>query len=88
VAHHKSAIKRIKTSEKSRIRNKSKRTSLRTMQRKLATSDAQTVVVTASKLVATADRAARKGIIHKNKASRLKSQAQKKAALAIKAAAK
>lgn len=86
MAHHRSAIKRIKTSEKSRIRNKLKRTALRTIQRIILTSEGEKVAQAAKNLASTADRAARKGIIHKNKASRLKARAQKKAALALKAA--
>ncbi len=86
MAHHKSAVKRIKTSERSRIRNKSKKTTLRTAQKAVLTSSGETTVSAANKLASLADRAARKGIIHRNKAARIKSAAQKKAAASRKSA--
>jgi len=85
LAHHKSAIKRIRTSENARVRNRANRSALRTVVRKLEKADAKTLPTVSKEVASVADHMARKGIIHKNKAARLKSQAQKKAAKAAKA---
>ena len=74
LAHHKSAIKRIRQNEKKRQRNRYVTTTMRSAIKKLEqavqaqqTSDAQTLL---QKTVSIIDRAASKGVIHKNKASR------------------
>ena len=84
MAHHKSAIKRIRTSEKSRKRNKSRQTVIRTIVRKLSKTEGEAAVKVGNELCSAVDRMVRKGLIHKNKASHLKSAAQKKMATAAK----
>lgn len=78
----KSAIKRVKTNEKRRAQNASQKSALRTaiknFESSLAANDveaAKTAFVTAIKKI---DKAATKGLIHKNAASRQKSRLQKK----------
>ena len=72
------AKKRVRQSEKARTRNASQRSDMRTAVKKLLrtieggdTSAMQTVFIETSSAL---DRAARKGLIHKNKAARLKSR--------------
>ena len=71
------AKKRVRQSEKARAHNASQRSAMRTAVKKLLRtieggdkSAMQTVFIEASSAL---DRAARKGLIHKNKAARLKS---------------
>ena len=71
---HKSAKKRLITSLKRQIRNRAAKSSLRSALRKyreMNTEDQKGAFVA---LESTLDRAAQKGIIHKNKASRWKSR--------------
>lgn len=74
MAHHKSAKKRIKTSEKKRVRNKAALSKVKTLIKKVyATEDkaeATVVLKEASKVI---DKTAAKGKIHKNNAARKKS---------------
>jgi small subunit ribosomal protein S20 len=77
VANIKSQIKRIKTNEKARLRNKAVKSSLKTAVRKFreaADSGDQATAATAlrdaSRLL---DKAASKGVIHKNQAANRKS---------------
>jgi len=73
----KSAKKRVITSKARSEQNKSARAALRTAIKKARAEDADAAVIkTASVSV---DKAAGKGLIHKNKAARLKSQLAKKA---------
>ena len=78
----KSAIKRVKVAEKANIANSQARSAMRTTVKKaeqaLATGaeNAQELVVAASKAL---DKAASKGLIHKNAAARKKSRLAKKA---------
>ena len=72
------AKKRVRQSEKARARNASQRSAMRTAVKKLLRTieggdkgAMQTVFIEASSAL---DRAARKGLIHKNKAARLKSR--------------
>ena len=78
--HHKSCIKRVKTSEKARVANKVTKTRIKTLTKTLAKAEGEEIVKAAKTLNACTDNAARKGIIKKNKASRLKARAQKLAA--------
>lgn len=78
---HKSAEKRLKTNEKANIRNRAIKSRMKTLVKKTeALSDETSLKETISFL----DKAARKGAIHPNKASRIKSRltrlVQKKAA--------
>jgi len=78
----KSAIKRVKVAEKAHAANSQAKSAMRTTVKKaeqaLATGaeNAQELVVAASKAL---DKAASKGIIHKNAAARKKSRLAKKA---------
>lgn len=72
----KSAKKRVRTARKAAIRNSKTKRSLRTALKAFATSPTAKSHSTAQSNL---DKAAKKGVIHKNKASRLKSQAAKKA---------
>ncbi|GGG02677.1 30S ribosomal protein S20 [Rhodococcoides trifolii] len=77
MANIKSQVKRIGTNERQRLRNQSVKSSLRTVIRSFreATAEgdkdkAQTLLLTASKKL---DKAASKGVIHKNQAANKKS---------------
>lgn len=78
MANHKSALKRIRSSEKRRQRNRVVRGSTRTAIRKarsgIAGSDMAAAEVAVHEAVAALDRAAAKGVIHKNNAARRKSR--------------
>ena len=82
MANIKSQIKRIKTNEKARLRNKSVKSSLKTAVRKFReaadTGDAATAnaaLLDASKML---DKAASKGVIHANQAANRKSAIAKR----------
>ncbi|MED3661506.1 30S ribosomal protein S20 [Ureibacillus sp. FSL K6-8385] len=81
----KSAIKRVKTSQKANAANSSAKSAMRTAVKKAEqaiankSENAQELVVLASKAL---DKAASKGIIHKNTAARKKSRLAKKLAKA------
>ena len=84
MANIKSQIKRIKTNEKARLRNKSVKSSLKTAVRKFReaadagdAAAATTALQTASRQL---DKAASKGVIHANQAANRKSAMAKKAA--------
>lgn len=78
MANHKSALKRIRSSEAKRLRNKYQHKSTRSAIRKLRATD---VKADASELLKTVssmlDKLARKNVIHKNKAANLKSSLTK-----------
>jgi small subunit ribosomal protein S20 len=84
VANIKSQIKRIKTNEKARQRNKAVKSSLKTAIRKareaVAAGDTQKAVEATRVASRELDKAVSKGVIHKNQA------ANKKSALASKVA--
>ncbi len=84
MANIKSQIKRIKTNEKARLRNKSVKSALKTSVRKFReaaesgdAAAATTAMQTASRQL---DKAASKGVIHSNQAANRKSAMAKKAA--------
>ncbi|GGJ99624.1 MULTISPECIES: 30S ribosomal protein S20 [Streptomyces] len=85
MANIKSQIKRNKTNEKARLRNKAVKSSLKTAIRKareaVAAGDVETANVAVREASRKLDKAASKGVIHKNAA------ANKKSALASKVAA-
>lgn len=74
MANHKSAIKRARQNEIRRLRNKAARTRIKKMTKSVRLSAAQTdgketaVVLNQAKSVI--DKAAKKGVIHKNTAAR------------------
>ena len=82
--HHKSAAKRLRQSEKSRVRNKDIRSNMKTAIKKVAgaceTGDADAASTAARAAVSTIDRACRRGIIKKNSAARKKSSVMRQAA--------
>jgi small subunit ribosomal protein S20 len=84
LANHKSAIKRIRTSERRRVRNRvfisRARTEVKKARVEIENNDvpaSREAVLTA---IRTLDKAATKGIIHKNNAARRKSRLMKRLA--------
>ncbi|NGO14556.1 30S ribosomal protein S20 [Streptomyces sp. HC44] len=77
MANIKSQIKRIKTNEKARLRNKAVKSSLKTAIRKAreaaAAGDVEKATVAAREAARKLDKAASKGVIHKNQAANKKS---------------
>ena len=84
MANIKSQIKRNRQNEKARLRNKSVKSSLKTMIRKLNEASESGNVETATALLRDAtrklDKAASKGVIHKNQAANRKSAIAKRVA--------
>lgn len=84
MANIKSQIKRIKTNEKARLRNKSVKSSLKTAVRKFREAADSGDVATAATAMRTAsrqlDKASSKGVIHSNQAANRKSAMAKRAA--------
>jgi small subunit ribosomal protein S20 len=78
VANIKSQIKRNKTNEKARQRNKAVKSSLKTKVRKFNV-DAATATELAREATRALDKAASKGVIHANQAANRKSAIAKKA---------
>ncbi|PLT34639.1 30S ribosomal protein S20 [Bacillus sp. V5-8f] len=78
----KSAIKRVKTSEESRAHNATVKSTMRSSVRNVEAALANNDVNTATEALLTAtkklDKAASKGLIHKNAAARKKSRLAKK----------
>jgi small subunit ribosomal protein S20 len=74
LAHHKSALKRIKQNEKKRLRNRHVRSTLRTFVKNVREAVAGNNQEAARELLAAAipviDKAASKGVIHSSNASR------------------
>ncbi|MCL2019307.1 MAG: 30S ribosomal protein S20 [Oscillospiraceae bacterium] len=72
----KSAKKRVLVSKAANVRNRAKRSELKTLLKKAnaETADGATIMSAIEKV----DRAATKGLIHKNKAARIKSRLAKK----------
>ncbi len=77
MANIKSQIKRIKTNEKARLRNKAVKSSLKTATKKaqvaLASGDLDAAAKAAQDAAKALDKAASKGVIHKNQAANRKS---------------
>jgi small subunit ribosomal protein S20 len=82
VANIKSQIKRIKTNEKDRQRNKAVKSALKTAVRKareaVEAGDVEKATVLAREANAKLDKAVSKGVIHKNQAANKKSALAKK----------
>ncbi|MDP5273054.1 30S ribosomal protein S20 [Chengkuizengella axinellae] len=78
----KSAIKRVKTSEKRRLMNASKksalRTAIKTVDTAVAEQNAENAKAALTDAIKKLDKAASNGLIHKNAASRKKSRLTKK----------
>jgi small subunit ribosomal protein S20 len=84
VANIKSQIKRVKTNEKARQRNKSVRSSVRTAVRRfreaVEAGNTEKAVELERAAAKALDKAASKGVIHKNQAANRKSAIAKRAA--------
>ena len=87
LANIKSAMKRIKVSEKQNLRNRMEKSALKTAIRRfdeaLAADDKAAQSAAYLKAVSSVDQAASKGVIHKNAANRKKAQLAKKQAQAL-----
>ncbi len=83
MANHKSAIKRIRQTERKTARNKAAKSQLRTRLKKFSTAIAGEGGADASELLkptlSLLDRSVSKGVLHRNKADRLKSRLAKAA---------
>lgn len=86
MANIKSAIKRVKVTEKQNLRNRMVKSSMKTAIRRfdeaLAASDEEAASKAYLTAVSTVDQAASKGVIHKNAAARKKAQLAKKRVVA------
>lgn len=81
MANHKSAIKRIRSNDAKRLRNRYNSKTTRTAVKKLrTTTDKKEAKDLLPKVSAMVDKLAKRNIIHKNKASNLKSKLTKKVA--------
>lgn len=84
MANIKSQIKRIKTNEKARLRNKSVKSELKTHVRKvreaIAAGDKETATVALATASRKLDKAVAKGVIHANQAANRKSAIAKSVA--------
>jgi small subunit ribosomal protein S20 len=79
MANHKSSIKRIKTNEKKRLRNRYYSKTMRNAVRKFRAINVKEEAVTQlPSIVSLIDKLAKRAIIHKNKASNLKSKLMRK----------
>lgn len=82
MANSKSALKRVKVSERRRLRNRTYRSAARTMVRRaesvIATGDVDAAAVAVGGAVSMLDRTAGKGVIHRNNAARRKSRLMSK----------
>ncbi len=78
MAHHKSAKKRIRSSERKKVINKSTDSKIKTVLKKtLATTTKEEMEKIYKEAVATIDKGAAKGRLHKNNAARKKSKLTK-----------
>lgn len=91
MANHKSAIKRIRTSERRRVRNRvyisRARTEVKAARVEIENNDLPASREAVLRAIRTLDKAAEKGIIHKNNAARRKSRLMKRL-IALEAAQK
>jgi small subunit ribosomal protein S20 len=82
VAQHASAVKRMRQSQKRRARNRTNLSQLKTQVKRLRTAIAEGNAEAAQKLlpatVGEIDKAAKKGVVHDNAASRYKSRLSRK----------
>lgn len=78
MANHKSALKRIRSNEAKRLRNRYQHKSTRTMIKNLRLTTDKVIVIDLYKKVSSAlDKLAKKNVIHKNKAANQKSKLAK-----------
>ena len=86
MAHHKSAIRRIRRTEKARKRNIARKTLFKTLQKKFGAAKGEEAVKAGRELVSYTDRMVRQGVFHWKKAARVKSVIYRKSAAGTKAA--
>lgn len=78
MANHKSSIKRIRSTEAKRLLNRYQAKTVRNAIKKIRTStDKAEVTQSLPKVISMVDKLAKKNVIHKNKASNLKSKLTK-----------
>ena len=78
MANHKSALKRIRSNERKRLRNRFQHKTARNAVRKLrATTDKKEADTLFPQVISIVDKLAKKNIIHANKAANLKSKLTK-----------
>jgi small subunit ribosomal protein S20 len=78
MAHHKSAVKRIRTSDKQRMINRQSRSKLHTLTKAVHEADSKEKAEAAyHRITPVIDKLAAKGLIHKNKAANRKSRLAK-----------
>lgn len=78
MANTASAIKRVRSNNRKRIVNKMVRSKTRTAIRKVEDSTPEELRASTIAAISALDRAAKKGVIHRNKASRSKSRLMKR----------
>jgi small subunit ribosomal protein S20 len=82
LANHKSAIKRIRTNERKRQRNRVYRSQTRTevkkAQQEIEAGNKEEAIAKVREAISRLDKSADKGIIHKNNAARRKSRLMKR----------
>lgn len=75
MANHKSSVKRIRANKKKELRNKYQgKTTRNAVRAFLAITEKKDAVAQLPKMISMLDRLAKKNVIHKNKASNLKSE--------------
>jgi len=79
MANKKSSKKDLRRTAKRTVRNKGTKTALKTYVKKVKQADAETVSTALVSAVKALDKAAQRGVIHKNAAARRKSRAAKAA---------
>jgi len=70
LANHKSAIKRARQNEIRRLRNKAARTRIKKLTKSLRQAGAEDTAAVLNQAKSVIDKAAKKGVIHKNTAAR------------------
>ena len=79
MANHKSSIKRIRSNDAKRLRNRYQAKTMRNAIKELRSDESKkTASEKLPKVIAMVDKLAKKNVIHKNKASNLKSKLTKK----------
>lgn len=79
MANHKSSIKRIRSNDAKKVRNRYHAKTMRNAIKELKNeSDSKKVAAKLPKVVAMIDKLAKKNVIHKNKAANIKSKLTKK----------
>lgn len=81
MANHKSALKRVRQTKVRTERNRDRKTAIKKLRKEtlaaVASGDSAAASSAASKLSSAVDKAAKKGLIHQNKAANIKSKTAK-----------